>query len=71
MSQRSRACAHARAPSIRAIVAERFRTIEDYTDPRRLYGSKEVLKRVMADTDQFRRRPRTCTDPLSETIVRS
>ena len=59
------------APPIRAIVAERFRTIEDYTDPRRLYGSKEVLKRVMADTDQFADVAHMHSTPLSETIVRS
>jgi EthD domain-containing protein len=59
------------APPIRAIVAERFRTLEDYTDPRRLYGSKEVLKRVMADTVQFADVADMNSTPLSETIVRS
>jgi hypothetical protein len=66
----ARALTPAAAP-IRAIVAERFRTIEDYTDPRRLYGSKEVLKRVMADTEQFADVADIHSTPLSETIVRS
>ena len=59
------------APPIRAIVAERFRTALDYTDPRRLYGSKEVLSRVMADTEQFGDVADMHSTPLSETIVRS
>ena len=59
------------SPPIRAIVAERFRTVEDYTDPRRLYGSKEVLARVMADTEQFGDVADMHSTPLSETIVRS
>jgi hypothetical protein len=58
------------APPIRAIVAERFRTIEDYTDPRRLYGSKEVLKRVMATPCSSRDVADMHSTPLSETIVR-
>jgi len=59
------------APAIRAIVGERFRTVEDYTDPRRLYGSKEVLRRVMEDTDQFADVADMHSTPLSEYILRS
>jgi hypothetical protein len=59
------------SPPIRAIVGERFRTIEDYTDPRRLYGSKEVLSRVMEDTSQFGDVEDMHSTPLSEYIVRS
>jgi hypothetical protein len=59
------------SPPIRAIVGERFRTLEDYTDPRRLYGSREVLQRVMADTVQFGDVADMHSTPLSEFIVRS
>ena len=59
------------SPPIRAIVAERFRTLEDYTDPRRLYGSREVLQRVMDDTVQFGDVEDMHSTPLSEFIVRS
>ena len=42
-------------------------TLEDYTDPRRLYGSKEVLSRVMEDTSQFGDVEDMSSTPLSET----
>ena len=59
------------APPIRAIVAERFRTLEDYTDPKRLYGEPEVLAKVMDDTEQFADVSDMHSVPLSEYILRS
>jgi hypothetical protein len=59
------------SPPIRAIVGERFRTLDDYSDPRRLYGSKEVLSRVMEDTVQFGDVEDMHSAPLSEYILRS
>jgi hypothetical protein len=57
------------SPPIRAIVGERFRTLEDYTDPRRLYGSREALRRVMAETASFADVEDMHSTPLSEFIV--
>ena len=59
------------SPPVRAIVGERFRTLEDYSDPRRLYGSKEALARVMDDTVQFGDVEDMHSAPLSEYILRS
>ncbi|MEM7410539.1 MAG: EthD domain-containing protein [Myxococcota bacterium] len=59
------------APPIRAIVAERFRSLEDYTDPKRLYGGREVLSKVMEDTEQFADVSDMHSVPLSEYILRS
>lgn len=59
------------SPPIRAIVAERFRTIEDYTDPDRLYGSKEALKRTVEELPLYGDMAQMHSTPLSEVIVRS
>ena len=37
------------SPPVRAIVAERFATLEDYTDPSRLYGSDAALSESVED----------------------
>ena len=59
------------APPYRAIVEERFRTIEDYTDPKRLFGSKEVVERMVAELSDFADADRMDSVPMSETIFRS
>lgn len=59
------------APPVRAIVVERFRELEDYTDPKRLFGSKEVLKRSGEEVGQYADPKRLHSVPLSEFIVRS
>ncbi len=59
------------APPYRAIVEERFRTIEDYTDPKRLFGSKEVVDRMMAELADFADVERMDSVPMSEYILRS
>ena len=59
------------APPIRAIVSERFRTLEDYTDPKRLFGSKDVLARSAAEVAHYADPSRLHSVPLSEFILRS
>jgi hypothetical protein len=59
------------APPIRAIVGERFRELRDYTDPKRLFGSKEVLKRSAGEAGDFGNPDKMNSLPLSEYIVRS
>ena len=56
---------------IRAIVAERFRTQLDYTDPRLLFGSKEALARSAAEVARYADPTRMHSVPLSEFILRS
>ncbi len=59
------------SPPIRAIVAERFRSIADYTDPERLYGSKEALVRTMEELPLYGDLESMHSTPLSEVIVKS
>jgi hypothetical protein len=59
------------SPPVRAIVAERFRALEDYTDPKRLFGSREALARSAAEVGQYADPQRLHSVPLSEYILRS
>ena len=59
------------SPPIRAIVAERFRELEDYTDPKRLFGSKAALARSAAEVSHYADPTRLHSAPLSEFILRS
>jgi hypothetical protein len=59
------------SPPVRAIVVERFRELEDYTDPRRLFGSKEALARSGAEVAHYADPQRLHSVPLSEFIVLS
>lgn len=59
------------APPIRAIVSERFREIADYTDPARLFGSKELLKRSAEEASVYADLSRMSSTPLSQIIVKS
>jgi hypothetical protein len=59
------------SPPVRAIVAERFRTLEDYTDPKRLFGSREALARSAAEVSHYADPARLHSLPLSEFILRS
>jgi hypothetical protein len=56
---------------VRAIVVERFRELEDYTDPKRLFGSKEALVRSGAEVAHYADTQRLHSVPLSEFILRS
>jgi hypothetical protein len=59
------------SPPVRAIVSERFRTIEDYTDPARLYGPPETLEETMRDLPLYADFESLNSRPLHEIIVKS
>lgn len=59
------------SPPVRAIVVERFRELADYTDPKRLFGSREALARSGAEVGQYADPKRLHSAPLSEFILRS
>jgi EthD domain len=59
------------SPPVRAIVVERFRSLEDYTDPKRLFGSREALARSAAEVAHYADPARLHSVPLSEFILRS
>lgn len=59
------------APPHRAIVEERFRTLEDLTDPNRFFGAPENIQRTLADIATFIDLESISTAPMSEWIVKS
>jgi hypothetical protein len=59
------------SPPLRALVSERWPTIEDYTDPARLYGSKEAVEETSQDLAGFADFETLSSRPLHQTIVRS
>lgn len=59
------------SPTVSAIVVERFREIVDYTDPARLFGSKELLAHSAKEASEYADMSRMHSVPLSETIVKS
>jgi len=59
------------APPYRAIVEERFRTLDDLTDPMRFFGSAENVQRVLADIATFSELEQMNTAPMSEWIIKS
>ncbi len=58
------------APPHRAIVEERFRTLEDLTDPARFFGAAENIQRVLTDIATFTDFASINTAPMSEFILR-
>lgn len=60
-----------RSPRIDAIVFEMFPTIEDYSDPKRLYGSQEALDETMEHLPLYADFETINARPLFETVVRS
>jgi hypothetical protein len=59
------------SPRVSAIVVERFREIADYTDPDRLFGSKDLLARSAKEASEYADMSQMHSVPLSETIVKS
>jgi hypothetical protein len=59
------------APPIRAIVLERFRTVEDYADPGRLYGPPETLDETMRDLPLYADVESISSRPMYEVILKS
>jgi hypothetical protein len=61
----------ANAPPYRAIVEERFRSLEEVTDPMKFFGSAENIHRVLEDLAAFSDLDQMNTAPMSEWIVKS
>ena len=59
------------APPVRAIVGERFRELRDYTDPKRLFGSPEVLAKSAEGAGDFSDPDSLQSLPLSEYIIKT
>jgi hypothetical protein len=59
------------APPVRAVVFERFRTVEDYVDPDRLYGSPEALAETMEHLPSYADLESISSRPLHEVILKS
>ena len=59
------------SPPVRAIVAERFATDEDYADPARLYGSQEAIEESVVDLPLFADFESLSCRPLRQTIIKS
>ena len=57
------------SPQVDAIVFEYFPTIEDYTDPKKLYGSKEAVDETMEQLPLYADYELLNSRPLYETIV--
>jgi hypothetical protein len=59
------------SPPVRAIVAERFGSIDDYVDPERLYGSNEALEDSVTDLPLYADFDTLSCRPLFQTILES
>jgi hypothetical protein len=59
------------APAHRAIVEERFRTLEDLTDPNRFFGAPENIQRVLTDIATFIDMESINNAPMSEWIIQT
>ena len=59
------------APAVRAIVGERFRELRDYTDPERLFGSREALAKSAEEAGDFSDPSTLRSLPLSEYILKT
>lgn len=59
------------APPLRAIVLERFRTVEDYADPARLYGPPDTLDETMRDLPLYADFESLNSRPTHELILKS
>lgn len=59
------------APPHRAIVEERFRTLEELIDPMKFFGSADNIQRVLTDIATFSDLESMNTAPMSEWILKS
>lgn len=59
------------APPVRAIVFERFRSVDDYADPSRLYGPPDTLEETMRDLPLYADFESLSSRPCHELIVKS
>ncbi len=59
------------SPPLGAIVLERFRTVDDYSDPAKLYGPPETMEETMRDLPLYADVETITSRPLFEHILRS
>ena len=59
------------APPHRAIVEERFRTLDELVDPMKFFGAPENIQRVLDDVATFADLESMNTAPMSEWILKS
>jgi hypothetical protein len=59
------------SPPVRAIVVERFRTVEDYSDPKRLFGGSEAFEQNMRDLPGYADLDDISAAPMTEVILRT
>lgn len=59
------------APPLRAIVVERFRTVTDYADPKRLFGGKAAFEQNLADLPGYADLADISARPMRETVLRT
>ena len=59
------------APPYRAIVEERFRTLDDLLDPNKFFGAPENIQRGLVDIATFTDFESINTAPMSEWIIKS
>lgn len=55
------------SPPVRAIVVERFE-VEDYADPRRLFGSKQALEQNLTDLPGYADLPDISSRPMRQVV---
>jgi hypothetical protein len=58
------------SPDLRAIVVERF-AVDDYADPRRLFGSKQALAQNMQDLPGYADLADISSRPMREVVLRA
>ena len=59
------------SPPVRAIVVERFREVEDYTDPARLFGPPEAFEQNLRDLPGYADLADISSRPMHEVVLRT
>lgn len=59
------------SPPVRAIVVERFREVQDYADPERLFGSPEAFEQNMRDLPGYADLADISSCPMHELVLRT
>jgi hypothetical protein len=59
------------SPPVRAIVVERFREVDDYADPKRLFGPAEAFEQNMKDLPGYADLEDISSRPMHELILRT
>jgi hypothetical protein len=59
------------SPPVRAIVVERFREVQDYADPKRLFGPPEAFEQNMRDLPGYADLEDISSRPMHELVLRT